>query len=401
MLQLAWKRLKNRRSQNTVTVLNIFICVTLLFFLSILWRSFTLGLEISSQRLGADLVVVPQDTGIAPDVILYGGAPANIYMSKELEREIRELPGIKQVTPQFFAYTLSEDCCDVGLQNRLIGYDPQSDWVIKPWLADRNLEQLADDEIILGSAIFYNKQSYIKVLGKSFKIAGVLEKTGTSLDRSLMVNLTEARNLVGRNEAVPLQSLWQKAGPPEGLVSAILVKIDQQEDPNRIAAKIKELGKVDTIIASDLIKQVGYQYRTVITILSVVSLLVIAGTMVQLFLRFYSSSFEHRLEWGLYQAVGARSHQIAALVVLESLILTGTGAILGLTGGYSLFKYVEKSMLEGQSIPFIEPVPEYLIFAGLILVIASLGFAGLASSLPAYRSSRIEPSTVMLRGEYD
>lgn len=401
MTSLIFKRLKSRRSQNVITVLSVFVCIAVVFFLALLWRSFSEGLEISSARLGADLVVVPRDAGIPAETILYSGAPANIYMSAEIAGKAKALPGVKQVTSQFFAYTLSDDCCDVGLHNRLVGFEPESDWVIKPWLATHNLQTLTDDEIILGSAVFANNQQRITVLGKSFRIAGILEETGTSLDRSLMINLAEARRLVGHNEAVPLQSLWEKEGPPEGLVSAVLVKTDGREDIRYITQKFKDMGNVDIIIASDMIKKIGSQYQRILAILEALALLIVTGTLVQLFLRFYSSSFEQRQEWGLYQALGAKGYQIASLVVAEAIILTGTGAVLGLFGGYSLFCYIERLYVKSQDFPFLEPSTEYYMLVGLALLTASLVLGGLAASIPAYRSSRIDPGTVMLRGEYD
>ena len=89
------------------TVFVIFVSVSLLFATWLLQQGMRNGLEREQERLGADLLVVPDGVTVEPGEILYGGAPQNIYMPKEAAAEIQSVPGVEGVSVQFFGYSLA------------------------------------------------------------------------------------------------------------------------------------------------------------------------------------------------------------------------------------------------------------------------------------------------------
>jgi ABC-type antimicrobial peptide transport system permease subunit len=88
-------------------------------------------------------------------------------------------------------------------------------------------------------------------------------------------------------------------------------------------------------------------------------------------------------------ALGARRFDVMGLVVRQSLVLTSTGVLLGLTGAVALTRYV-KGMLFGLS-----PLdPATLLAVSLMFGLV----AALASYIPARRAATLDP-LVALRCE--
>jgi macrolide transport system ATP-binding/permease protein len=91
-------------------------------------------------------------------------------------------------------------------------------------------------------------------------------------------------------------------------------------------------------------------------------------------------------EIGTRMALGANARNILGLVVFQSMRPVAIGAILGLTGAAAISKMLS-SVLFG-----VSPLDPFT-FAGMLLVL--LAAALLATYLPAYRASRIDPSEAL------
>ncbi|OAM93924.1 MacB-like periplasmic core domain containing protein [Pelosinus fermentans DSM 17108] len=195
MLLLIWKSLLHRRLQSLTIVGSIAVGAAIVFSILAVYNGVSSGMELSKQRMGADIVIVPFGETLEPSLLLFGGATANSYMPKELVDGVRAVKGVHAITPQFFTHSLSADCHDIGTKNRMIGYDPASDWILAPWLKKVHKTELKDDEVILGAKVPVWAQNKISILGKWYNIIAIAEETGTTLDYSLLVSMNEARRV--------------------------------------------------------------------------------------------------------------------------------------------------------------------------------------------------------------
>ncbi len=399
MTFLIWQSLVHRKLQSFAILFSIAIGVAIVLCVSALYHGVSSGMEISKQRMGADLVVIPGGSTIEPSLILFGGAAANTYMKKDTVDAIRSIPGISQATPQFFTHSLTADCHDIGTNNRMIGYDPSSDWVVAPWLKKIQKTALKDNEVILGAKVPTWTQNKIMVLGNWYDIVSVAEETGSTLDYSLFVSMDEARRVVLRNPG--LKSIWKKQGPPAELISTILVKVDDAADIMTIVTQIQEASYVQVIIAADIKKRITDQFTLLVWLLGGIGLLVVVLSLFQLFSRFYTLTLDRQAEWGLYIALGASSQKIASIIIGEAVVVALAGSFLGILLGSGLYKTSLELLTSYQSFPFVEPTWYFLGMISLLLlgILSSLG--ALAAWLPAYRGSQVDPSTVMTRGEFD
>lgn len=399
MAFLIWKSLLHRKLQSLVMIISIAAGVAIIFCVTTIYQGVSSGMELSKQRMGADIVVIPFGVTLEPSLVLFGGATENTYMPKSMVDAIRAVPGVRQATPQFFTHTLTADCHDIGTNNRMIGYDPVSDWIIGPWLKKAQKTELKSDEVVLGAKVPVWVADQISILGKWYNIVAIADETGTTLDYSLFVSMDEARRVAAKGTS--LNSVWKKQGPPEELISTVLVQVDESADINNIVAGIRQAGLVQPIVASEVKKRINDQFTVLVWLLGGVGALVAVLSMVQLFARFYTLTWERQAEWGLYLALGASGRNIAAIVVGEALAIALAGSFSGLILGGVLYKASLAVLTSHQSFPFVQP--GWPFFTGVSFLLAGFfsGLGALAAWLPAYRGSRTDPSTVMTRGEFD
>lgn len=399
MIFLIWKSLLHRKMQSLAIVLSIAVGVGIVFCVTTLYAGVAAGMELSKERLGADIVIIPGGVTVEPSLILFGGAAANTYMPQSTVDAVRVIPGVRRATPQFFTHTLTADCHDIGTKNRMLGYDPASDWVVRPWLKKINKTELSADEVILGAKVPTWTQNKIAILGKWYDIVAVAEETGTTLDYSLFVSMDEARRVVGENPT--LRPLWAKQGPPDGLISAILVQVDAAADITDIIDRILKTGLVQPIVAVEVKKRLAAQFTVLVLLLGGIGLLVVAASLFQLFSRFYTLTVERQAEWGLYLALGAATRDIAAIVVGEAAAVALAGSLVGLLLGGGLYRAALGVLEDYQSFPYVQPTWQLLALTALLITGLFAGLGALAAWLPARRGSRTDPATVMTRGEFD
>lgn len=396
---LIWKSLLHRKLQSLAIIISIAIAVAILFSVTAIYNGVSSGMELSKQRMGADIVVIPFGVKMEPSLALFGGAAENMYMPANIVDSIRAIPGVRQATPQFFTHALTADCHDIGTNNRMIGYDPTSDWIISPWLKNAQKTELKSDEVILGSKIPTWTTDKISVLGKWYNVVAIAEETGTTLDYSLLVSMDEARRVVAKSSS--LNSVWKKQGQPEALISTVLVQLDESADVTKVSEGIREAGLVQPIVASEVKKRINDQFTVLTWLLGGAGLLVAILSLFQLFSRFYTLTWDRQAEWGLYLALGASGRDIAAIIAGEAVTVALTGSVAGLVLGGGLYKASLALLETYQSFPFIPPTWGFLAAVSLLIIILFSGLGALAAWLPAYRGSRIDPSTVMTRGEFD
>ena len=88
------------------------------------------GLKTLENRLGADIIVVPNTAKrkVDPKTMILDGTPGYFYMEREKMTLISHIEGVEKVSPQIFLASLSASCCSVPVQ--IIGFEPETDFII-------------------------------------------------------------------------------------------------------------------------------------------------------------------------------------------------------------------------------------------------------------------------------
>ena len=105
-LMLIFNNIKQRQGQAviTISIIAITICVFTLVFGTIhVMRD---GLQLSKEKLGADLVLIPSYASVESRELLFSASPENVYMPNSVLDDVSKIEGIAYFTPQFFAQTL-------------------------------------------------------------------------------------------------------------------------------------------------------------------------------------------------------------------------------------------------------------------------------------------------------
>ncbi|MTV48257.1 FtsX-like permease family protein [Heliobacillus mobilis] len=398
MLYIVWKNLYRRRLQAIATLLGTAVGVAILMTVFLLYEGLEEGTRLGTSRMGADLLVLPANVDVETGQALFTGAPLNVYMSKHLADEVKKLPGVRTVEGRFFTQTLNDQCCSFEEETRLVGIEPKVGGTIGALVPDLQGKELNPEEILVGGRVVGGKKnSRIFVLGQMFKVAGVLETTGTGLDKSIMMPMDVAKQLARNSKA--LQPYWDKAGSPENLLSELLVEVDNPRQIEAVTEAIQLLGPLRVVQTNEVFLNVKKQMQLIFILLTGTGLLAVIASIVHLFARSASVVWERRGEWGLYRALGASRQYLVRLVLLESLLLSVGGALLGIGLGGYIYHQVLSMIQSYQGVPFLPP-SILSIFCGVIFTVTAFTAMGLmAAGLAASRAGRIEPSLAMAKSD--
>jgi putative ABC transport system permease protein len=391
-LSHAVRNLRRRPARTAILVVAIGLLVAGVVFALSFVRRVESSLRNASDRLGADLLVVPTGARGAAEDVLLDNAVKTFYMDRSVADRVRALKGVARVTTQTYLATIPGACCDVP-ESIVVAFDQDSDFVVAPWLPRALGRKLGPGEAIVGSESAFNIQVGLtqvqgKLFGKVFRIVGVLEKTGTGLDNAIFVDEKHLDDLVRAS----------KARPPPGSVSVVFAKLEDGVDPARVAGAVE-----DTIIEADAVarRDVGQSVRRAFDDVSRVFLVtfllaaVLAGSLA--WAVFSGVANERVREVGLMRAIGAKESHVARLFLVEVFLVGALGSTLGVLGGTALSVVLVNGFecLRNASAPLA--VADRLTIAGLGLV-AGIGVCVLGALSPIRSTRRTEP-LVVLKGD--
>ena len=193
-LSTALKNIRRKPFRSAVTaVLVVFLSVTVCTGAYVI-LSLRRGLQGYRDRLGADIVVVPSSAkghGSVDDILLQG-ITGNYYIAEKDVEKVLSTEGIGEVSAQFFLTSAKASCCSTRVQ--IIGFDPESDFVVQPWIRDSFSGDILDGEVIAGSSINVPSDKTVTFYGTDYKVAAQLAPTGTGLDSAVYANMKTIRN---------------------------------------------------------------------------------------------------------------------------------------------------------------------------------------------------------------
>ncbi|MFO7696144.1 MAG: hypothetical protein R6X16_03190, partial [Anaerolineae bacterium] len=235
LLQLVWKNISGNGLRSWVVALCALVVAAFALFSTLLLGGAATSLELAAERLGADIVVVPEGAQTDMEGALLMGVPAHFWMPEEHVEKLAAIPGVAAVSPQIYLATLvGADCCSVS-EMFMVAYDPATDFTVRPWLDREVPEGLALNEVIGGDYIFATEENEgILVYGSTVTLKGNIEATGTGLDQSLFFTLDTAHELARASETEAIAPLVI----PPGQVSAVLLRTEQGSNVEDIAVEI-------------------------------------------------------------------------------------------------------------------------------------------------------------------
>ncbi|HEX9881782.1 MAG TPA: ABC transporter permease [Hyphomicrobium sp.] len=245
--------------------------------------------------------------------------------------------------------------------------------------------------------------SFVEHADKPFRVAGILAKTGTPVDRTVHVSLEAI-------EAIHVD--WQNGIPMPGqTVSADEVRKMQLQPKAITAALVGLKSKLATfklqrainnykqeplsaIIPGAALQELWGLVGTAETALAVVSTMVVATALLGMVTMILTTLNERRREMAILRSVGARPVTILGLLATEAGLLTLAGVLVGVALLYGslivLQPYVDRTY--GLQLAIDAPTRRELLT--LVSIVVAGFLAGLLPAMRAYRLSLADGMTV-------
>lgn len=397
MLYLSLRNIVRRLGSSIATLVIIMLAAAVAMAGIVTYLSLQKGIGQASERLGADIIVLPLEVGVSAQEALFTAEPANIYLPSNSVDIISTVDGVAQASPQFFTQTLNQSCCSVMGVTRVVGIDMATDFVISPWLSSQDVSSLADDEIILGCNAPEVVGDVVSILGNQFKVAGRLDATGSSVDETIFMNLEVARRIAA--ESPYLEGVWRESDPYSS-ISCVMVKVQPGADVEGVAEAVAAAYPNASVTAvSGLVKNTSAQLSLLSSVFAVLVASILLMAVLALTGRFSAMVKDRRKEIGFMRAVGFSRSDVVRSLLGESGLVALAGGLLGSSAGVALSFSLSRNIQEVLALPNggIGPLEGIaFVLAGTVLALA----LGVGSSLgTALRYSGMDPQVAMQRGD--
>ncbi|AYA90925.1 MULTISPECIES: ABC transporter permease [Stenotrophomonas] len=406
MLELAWASLRSRALSVGLTVLVITLSVVLLLGVE---RVRTQAHEgFASTVSGTDLIVGARSGPV--NLLLYSvfhiGDPTN-NVSWQSYQELSALPQVKWAVP----LSLGDSWRGYRVVGTSDGYfehyrygaghalafargrpfDDLYDVVIGAEVAQAQKVGLGDQIVLAHGTGAVTLATHAD---KPFRVAGILQRTGTPVDSSLLVSLAAIEAIhVDWRSGVQLRSQSVSAERARHLdltptsITAFMLGLNSRIATFSVQRRINEypdeamLAILPGVTLQQLWQSLGMAERA----LQLISAMVVALGMVSLVTLLVSTLQERRREMAILRATGARPGYIAALLVVEAVATSAVACALALVllvaasiagRGWALANF-------GLSITHVWPDGRELAWVAGVLAISAV--AGLVPALLAYR----------------
>ena len=221
-----------------------------------------------------------------------------------------------------------------------------------------------------------------------FTVVGILASTGTPNDRALFVNFKGFSALHAHEQETDDHDHAATAAEPAE-ITAILVAVD----PNRprgaeIMARQINQGSVaqaalPAVVIEKFLRNIIGNVQLVLLIMAALTVVVAGiGIMVSI----YNSMSDRRREIAIMRALGASRTTVMVVILMESVLLSLGGGLLGLLLGHGLIALLSPVIVEqtGVVVGLLQFRPvELVLIPGLILLASLVGYL---PAVAAYRT---------------
>lgn len=394
--KLSVYNLKRRPFRTTCLIIIAAVLAFTLFGGSILTISLKNGMNSMKQRLGADLMVVPDGYEADMEGILLKGEPGCFYFDDSIVQQIAQIKGVSEVTPQFFLTSLSSSCCSAQVQ--LIGFDPDTDFVIKPWITKTYESVIEDGYFIAGSDIVLESDHTLKFFNHSYPVAAQLEKTATGLDSSVFMSINTMKKLFAAAREGGMNFIFGE--DPEGAVSSVPIRIDKGYDLETVANNIRSgIPNVEVIVSQKMIAGLSENMETLIVYIRVLSAVIWIFASIIMMVAFTVTINERKKEFAIFRILGSTRRKLGAIILTESLFVSATGSISGAAAASAVVFPFSNYIGARLKLPYLEPEAGTVFGVLLLCMIFSVVVGPLASVYSAVKISRAETYLSMREGE--
>jgi putative ABC transport system permease protein len=383
MFLLALRNLTRRPIRTGLTVTGLAIAVAVLVCLSSFGNGYKHALNVEVDRMGVQLMLVPLGCPYDAAARVLKAKTLDFSLPESVLAETRRDPAVAVAAPLLLAAMPRPEA---GRADMWAGID-EAALNLKPWWRVAVGEKwfTAPDSAILGAdAAEVELRSpgdrlYSPEADQQLRVAGVLQRSGTS-DDSLFF--------------VPLHTAQQMFNLP-GRLTAVAVRL---RDPSLLRSASERLQGIPGAQVVTLTEMMGTFLNlvgAVRTLLFSIALVAIAISVLSIFNTQLAAVLERTGELSILRAIGASRFQILRLITAEALLLAGIGSFAGIVLALLVGRGVESMVKE--MVPLAPSESILLPTAKILLQTAVLGaMMGVLGGLyPAWRAARLHPAEAL------
>jgi putative ABC transport system permease protein len=373
--------LKRRKAKMAFLTIGLTVGIATIVILVTLTRSMSSDIERKMDEFGANILITPQSNGLSMN---YGGISLGGVTFDQREISEQDLAKIKTITNSKNVSTIAPKVLGgikVGSHDvLLVGVNFDSELKMKQWWKIFGDTPKGNNELLLGSdaakVLNVSSGDKISIKGESFKVAGVLDQTGSQDDALVFATLAKAQKILGKEGRITLAEVAALcSGCPIGdMVTQIAEKLPD--------AKVSAIQQVveGRLKALDQFKRFSYAMAGVV---------VFIGSLI-VFVTMMGSVNERTVEIGVFRAIGFRKSHIMRIILLEAALVSLLAGFLGYAVGMGGAKLALPFMAESKN--------AHLVWDGVV-AFGSIGLAltlGLVASLyPALHASKMDPTEAL------
>jgi len=332
------------------------------------------------DEFGANILITPRSEGLS---LTYGGLSLGGFSFdvKELSQDdlakiktIENAANIRIVSPKVFGVFESPEN-----KALVVGVEFAEELSLKKWWKIGGKEPVYDDEILAGKEaaerLRLKPGSETQIKGETFKVAGVLESTGSQDDNLIFMDLEKAQKLFGKQGKIGMAEIAAmcKNCPISDIVKQLSAAI-----PSAKVTAVQQVveGRMDTL----------HSFRKFS--LGISALVLLVGSML-VFVTMMGSVNERTREIGIFSAIGFRRSHIMKIILLEAFAVSLLAGVFGYLVGIGATRLLLTFLTEHTLHFSLDPI---IALAAVFLAVV----VGIVASLyPALTAAKMDPSEAL------
>lgn len=412
-LALAYKNLFRRPVRSLLTISGVALAVAVAVSLGGFNLGYRRAINNSIEKLGYQVMVMAKGCPYEAATMMLKGGTGLLYLPQEVYDTVKADPDIQSITPIFVGIAQKEGSSiregDAAKTFSILsGIEAASFKVMKPWIrfksgsgydGGRWFGPTAPDEVVMGFEVAEFEQRkvgdtfYASIVpnGKTqpvqhtFKVVGVLERTGTQDDGTIFMPLITAQGIFARKDALTIIGIKLKTFSAPAL--------------REFEGRWLKLPEVQVVsleqVKGTLVSLVG----TAQVMVGAVALIAVIVAVIGVVNTILMSVYERTGEIGIMKALGAYRSDIFRLIWLETLVVCLSGAVSGCVLaflGASVVEAAIKSLINlGVQGSIVAIAPSMIGWA----LLGSVGLGFFAGLYPAWRAASMRPIEAIREGE--
>ncbi|MCB2289926.1 FtsX-like permease family protein [Clostridium sp. CS001] len=393
---ISMQNIRHRVFRSGFMIFFVLLQAFTLFFGSMLMENMERGIINTTDRMGADVIVVPDKNSKQLQESLFMGKPCTIYFQRQWVNKLQEVKGVNKISSQLYLATLESSCCESSVQ--LVAIDPETDFVIKPWLKTQGDLQLKKGQVVVGHEVTAKVGEKVTFYNVDFQVSGKLEKTGMGYDNSVFMSYDTVFQLNDSN--VANENL--KLSNSQDLISMVLIDAEDKYSPDKLSVEIQHMYDADNIgvyTANSLFSGISSEMKKLTTYSVIFIVMLFIATAMALVSIFTITINERKREFGILYTLGASGRQIFSMVIVEALIISIVGGLLGVLLSEGLLFLFRNLVSMKLGIPYFQMgLTDVLLLSSKCMILSI--FTGIVASFySAYKISKEEPYMLIRENE--